>query len=114
MPPPPQPTPVSAKVKPVSARAAQAANPKRAAITSSLALTVGVLLMLGLGEGVKVSLLTTFLLAGAAGYQAVWGVAHALHTPLMSVTNAISGMTLVGGLLLIQEAAEAESGMAVK
>jgi len=46
--------------------------------------------------------LTTFLLAGAAGYQAVWGVAHALHTPLMSVTNAISGMTAVGGLLLME------------
>ena len=30
----------------------------------------------------------------SAGYQAVWGVAHALHTPLMSVTNAISGCTV--------------------
>ena len=41
--------------------------------------------------------------AGAAGYQAVWGVAHALHTPLMSVTNAISGCTAVGGLLLLDK-----------
>ena len=31
----------------------------------------------------------------------VWGVQHALHTPLMSVTNAISGMTAIGGLLLV-------------
>jgi len=66
--------------------------------------------MLGLGEGVKVSLLTTFLLAGAAGYQAVWGVAHALHTPLMSVTNAISGMTAVGGLLLMQRSVSGSFG----
>ena len=49
-------------------------------------------------------MLSTFLLAGAAGYQAVWGVAHALHTPLMSVTNAISGMTAIGGLLLLDRA----------
>merc|ERR1719174_1567719 len=46
-------------------------------------------------------LVTISLLAGAAGYQAVWGVAHALHTPLMSVTNAISGLTAVGGMLII-------------
>ena len=33
----------------------------------------------------------TFALAGLVGYRAVWGVAPALHSPLMSVTNAISG-----------------------
>ena len=43
-------------------------------------------------------LLASFLLAAVVGYQAVWGVAHALHTPLMSVTNAISGMTAGGAL----------------
>merc|ERR1719253_257736 len=46
-------------------------------------------------------MLQTFGLAGSAGYQVVWGVAHALHTPLMSVTNAISGLTAVGGLLIL-------------
>merc|ERR1719331_3697748 len=60
-----------------------------------------VALMLGLGEAVPSSLFITFLLAGAAGYQVVWGVAHALHTPLMAVTNAISGMTAVGGMILL-------------
>lgn len=49
----------------------------------------------------SVSLLATFALAGLAGYQVVWGVAPALHSPLMAVTNAISGMTAVGGLLLL-------------
>lgn len=34
----------------------------------------------------------TFALAGLIGYRVVWGVAPALHSPLMSVTNAISGM----------------------
>jgi H+-translocating NAD(P) transhydrogenase len=38
-----------------------------------------------------VSLMATFGLAGLAGYQVVWGVAPALHSPLMAVTNAISG-----------------------
>lgn len=39
----------------------------------------------------SVSLMATFALAGLAGYQVVWGVAPALHSPLMAVTNAISG-----------------------
>mmetsp|Transcript_27916 Transcript_27916/g.66244 ORF Transcript_27916/g.66244 Transcript_27916/m.66244 type:complete len:1029 (+) Transcript_27916:78-3164(+) len=104
MPPPPQPTPI--KPKPVSAQAqAKAAeNPMNTALISATVLTVTVCFMLALGEGVSTSLLSTFLLAGAAGYQAVWGVAHALHTPLMSVTNAISGMTAIGGLLLLDRA----------
>eukprot|EP01053_Blabericola_migrator_P011937 Blabericola_migrator_1__11936@NODE_72_length_15243_cov_214_481220_g65_i0_p1_GENE_NODE_72_length_15243_cov_214_481220_g65_i0NODE_72_length_15243_cov_214_481220_g65_i0_p1_ORF_typecomplete_len1044_score197_37PNTB/PF02233_16/9PNTB/PF02233_16/2_2e186AlaDh_PNT_C/PF01262_21/1_1e66AlaDh_PNT_N/PF05222_15/8_3e36AlaDh_PNT_N/PF05222_15/6_2PNTB_4TM/PF12769_7/2_5e33PNTB_4TM/PF12769_7/2_8e03PNTB_4TM/PF12769_7/1_5e03PNTB_4TM/PF12769_7/4_1e03PNTB_4TM/PF12769_7/1_3e03AdoHcyase_NAD/PF00670_21/0_0016AdoHcyase_NAD/P len=50
------------------------------------------------------SMLTVFALAGTAGYQAVWGVTPSLHTPLMSVTNAISGITVVGGLLLLAQA----------
>ena len=44
-----------------------------------------------------IAMLNTFGLAGAAGYQVVWGVTHALHTPLMAVTNAISGLTAAGG-----------------
>ncbi|CAE8633891.1 unnamed protein product [Polarella glacialis] len=102
MPPPPQPTPVKPKVVVDPNKGKVPVSPLRAAISAAIALTVGICCMLYLGEGVKTSLLTTFLLAGAAGYQAVWGVAHALHTPLMSVTNAISGMTAVGGLLLLE------------
>ena len=48
-----------------------------------------------------VALMSSFALAGLAGYQVVWGVAPALHSPLMAVTNAISGMTAVGGMLLL-------------
>jgi NAD(P) transhydrogenase subunit alpha len=43
--------------------------------------------------------LTVFILAIFIGFQVVWNVKPALHTPLMSVTNAISGIILVGGLL---------------
>lgn len=43
----------------------------------------------------------TFSLALIGGYLSVWGVAPALHTPLMSITNAISGVTAIGGLLTL-------------
>jgi NAD(P) transhydrogenase subunit alpha len=42
---------------------------------------------------------TVFILAVFVGFQVVWSVKPALHTPLMSVTNAISGIILVGGML---------------
>ena len=42
---------------------------------------------------------TVFILACFVGWQVVWSVTAALHTPLMSVTNAISGIILVGGML---------------
>lgn len=43
--------------------------------------------------------LTVFILAIFIGFKVVWNVKPALHTPLMSVTNAISGIILVGGML---------------
>ncbi len=44
---------------------------------------------------------TVFVLACIIGYYVVWNVSHSLHTPLMSVTNAISGIIVVGALLQI-------------
>ncbi len=46
-----------------------------------------------------VSHLTVFVLAIFVGYHVVWTVTPALHTPLMSVTNAISGIIIVGAML---------------
>jgi NAD(P) transhydrogenase subunit alpha len=43
--------------------------------------------------------LTVFVLAIFVGYHVVWGVTPALHTPLMSVTNAISSVIMVGAIL---------------
>jgi H+-translocating NAD(P) transhydrogenase subunit alpha len=43
--------------------------------------------------------ITVFVMAVFVGFQVVWNVTPALHTPLMSVTNAISGIIVVGGLL---------------
>ena len=52
---------------------------------------------------------TVFVLAVFVGYYVVWSVTPALHTPLMSVTNAISSVIIVGALLA---AAPMEGGLA--
>ena len=44
---------------------------------------------------------TIFVLAVFVGYYVVWSVTPALHTPLMSVTNAISGIIVVGALIAV-------------
>lgn len=71
----------------------------------SLMYTAGLGGMIGLGmvspNAAFTSMVNVFGLAGIVGYHTVWGVTPALHSPLMSVTNAISGITAVGGLLLM-------------
>ena len=62
------------------------------------------LALLGIGIGAPTSFLshfTVFVLACFIGYQVIWNVTPALHTPLMSVTNAISGIIILGGMLQI-------------
>jgi NAD(P) transhydrogenase len=66
--------------------------------------TAGMGSVLALGKWTSPLLMSnafTFALAGLVGYRAVWGVAPALHSPLMSVTNAISGMVGIGGLFIL-------------
>lgn len=65
-----------------------------------------VLLLLVMGGNIPaasgfVSHLMIFVLACFIGYQVIWNVNPALHTPLMSVTNAISGIIIIGGMLQI-------------
>ena len=57
-----------------------------------------------------ISFLTVFVLAVFVGYHVVWNVTPALHTPLMSVTNAISGIILVGAMLAAGGAADTDWG----
>ena len=60
-----------------------------------------------------VSLFAIFVLAVFVGYYVVWNVTPALHTPLMSVTNAISSVIVVGALLAVGVSLiEAGSGLA--
>lgn len=65
------------------------------------------LVLIGLGIVAPSSTLshfTVFMLAVFVGWQVIWNVKPALHTPLMSVTNAISGIILVGGMLQLSGA----------
>ena len=68
---------------------------------------VGALALLGLGAVAPPSFMahfTVFVLACFVGYMVIWNVTPALHTPLMSVTNAISSIIIIGALLQISSA----------
>lgn len=100
-PPPPDPTPVKKK-EPKAAKVVEKPDPGKEAMQQSLVVSGSSAMMIGAslgGDPGFMAMLNTFGLAGAAGYQVVWGVQHALHTPLMAVTNAISGLTAAGGLM---------------
>jgi NAD(P) transhydrogenase subunit alpha len=65
---------------------------------------VAAVLLTGLGlvaPGEFLAHFTVFALACVIGWQVIWNVTPALHTPLMSVTNAISGIIVVGGMLQV-------------
>ena len=104
-PPPTRPPPRSAKPPPPAAtppapppvpHAGRAGAVFVAAVCASL-------LVAGLfAQGEFLEHLTVFLLACAVGWHVVWNVTPALHTPLMSVTNAISGIILIGALMLLR------------
>lgn len=71
-------------------------NPVWLAVAGVILIAIGVV-----APASTLSHLTVFMLACFVGWQVVWNVKPALHTPLMSVTNAISGIILVGGMLQI-------------
>ena len=76
--------------------------PKKSTAQTLIALAAVVGLVLGLGVVAPPSFMghfTVFVLAIFVGWQVVWNVTPALHTPLMSVTNAISGIIVIGALL---------------
>nr|WP_047577127.1 Re/Si-specific NAD(P)(+) transhydrogenase subunit alpha [Methylobacterium sp. ZNC0032] len=67
-------------------------------------LTVGTVVMLIIGAYAPASFMSHFIvfaLACFVGFQVIWNVSHSLHTPLMAVTNAISGIIVLGALLQI-------------
>jgi len=68
------------------------------------AMGVAFLALLGVGSVAPPDFMShfiVFVLACFIGYQVIWSVTPSLHTPLMSVTNAISGIIVVGALLQI-------------
>jgi len=80
-------------------------NPFNEKLKTALSYTAGLGAINALGVGSPnpafTNMTTTFSLGCIVGYHTVWSVVPALHSPLMSVTNAISGITAVGGLLLM-------------
>ena len=72
---------------------------------SSIMTGLGLSAFIGAGvlnpDPIFLGMMTTYTLATISGYQSVWSVTPALHTPLMSVTNAVSGLTAAGGLLIL-------------
>ena len=95
--PSPQPNPTQGTVKAAAVKEAKKSSGILWAIIAGLAL-------LGIGIGAPSSFLshfTVFVLACFVGWQVIWNVSPALHTPLMSVTNAISGIIILGGMLQI-------------
>ena len=97
-------TPSTSKPKAKGGHGHGAASDTAPGIGSLVALGVGALAFAGIGLVAPPSFLshlTVFALACVVGWQVVWNVTPALHTPLMSVTNAISGIIVIGGLLQV-------------
>ncbi|MBF6984164.1 Re/Si-specific NAD(P)(+) transhydrogenase subunit alpha [Pasteurella multocida] len=94
--------PQKVKGTPVEKKEVKAVDPRK----KYGAMAVAALLFMALASVAPAAFLshfTVFVLACVVGYYVVWNVSHALHTPLMSVTNAISGIIIVGALLQIAQ-----------
>ncbi len=93
----PEKTPEEIKAEEVAA--AKAAGRKQTGM-----LIIGGLLMLLIGAYAPASFMQhfiVFVLSIFIGFQVIWNVSHALHTPLMAITNAISSVVILGALLQI-------------
>lgn len=106
---PPQPLPVSSAA-PKTAAQIKAEEPKQTeeqkanqqARSMLIRLVVIGLFLWVIGQFAPAAFMqhfTVFVLSVFVGWQVIWNVSHSLHTPLMAVTNAISGIIIVGGLL---------------
>ncbi len=105
---PPKPLPVSPQ-KPTSEEneiehtgpsAAEIAKKKSISMLIKLAVIGAFLYLLALvAPSDFMQHFTVFVLSVFIGWQVIWNVSHSLHTPLMAVTNAISGIIIIGGLL---------------
>jgi NAD(P) transhydrogenase subunit alpha len=107
-PPPSRPTPRAGAPQPdvkaqAAARAAAAASRSSGRLTAVIGASAAALLAAAaiMAPPEFLGHLTIFLLACIVGWHVIWNVTPALHTPLMSVTNAISGIILVGGMLVM-------------
>jgi NAD(P) transhydrogenase subunit alpha len=99
-----RPPPKTKELTPVQRRAQEIAKFRKATRQQVGLLVFGALFTLVLGAYAPSDFMGHFIvfaLACFVGFQVIWGVSHALHTPLMAVTNAISGIIVIGALLQI-------------
>lgn len=93
------------KLTPAEQRTADEAKARSTVMRRAMGTTIPMASLIALGAVAPnadfATQLSIFTLSGIVGYQVVWGVTPALHSPLMSVTNAVSGITAVGGLVLM-------------
>ena len=104
--PPPAPKVSAAppKAAPAPAPVAVVKETKKSVAGPIIGMLLAGLALLGLGAVAPVSFMahfTVFVLACFVGYMVIWNVSAALHTPLMSVTNAISSIIIIGALIQI-------------
>jgi NAD(P) transhydrogenase subunit alpha len=118
-PPKPAPPPPKAEQPPAAAASQVIGKPAKASLPRwagpAIALGLGGALLGVVGATAPPSFLdhfTVFVLACFVGYMVVWNVTPALHTPLMSVTNAISSIIVVGALLQISSGDKLIAGLA--
>jgi NAD(P) transhydrogenase subunit alpha len=96
--------PAPKELTPEEKRAAETAAFKTQTRNQVTLLSVGAVLLLAVGLVAPASFMQhfiVFVLAVFVGFQVIWGVAHSLHTPLMSITNAISSIIILGALMQI-------------
>lgn len=118
--PPPE---ISVSAAPQAAKAAETAAPEAAKaekpstpkvfhyVTLACLALMG-FLFVGSAPAPFLANMMVFVLSIVIGYYVVWNVSHSLHTPLMSVTNAISGIILVGAMLQIGHGSTLASALA--
>jgi H+-translocating NAD(P) transhydrogenase subunit alpha len=92
------------ELTPVERRAHEVALFRKQTTSQVMLLAIGTALMLAVGYYAPPSFMAhfiVFVLACFIGFSVIWNVSHSLHTPLMAVTNAISGIVILGALLQI-------------
>jgi NAD(P) transhydrogenase subunit alpha len=103
-------------VKPIEESVKEPVEEKKSIFSPGLMLGGLCILLLAMGwqgENEFLDQLTVFVLSCFVGYMVVWNVTPSLHTPLMSVTNAISGIIVIGGMLFVSGSNPWIAGMAI-
>lgn len=99
-----KPKPKAEEQTPAQKRAKEVAAFKAQTRSQVITLVAGALVLMAVGAVAPASFMAhfiVFVLACFVGFQVIWNVSHALHTPLMAVTNAISGIIVVGAMLQV-------------